>query len=650
MKIHRCLFIFSFFVLIISSLLPMSYYIEDQNTTISKLLSTPHDDSETASSNAKITDIVNPKSTYQAGDEIEVKGNVDQFVYLREIYGDLGFEGLIWYMPLQEIEVYINENPCESRDEETDQCIPSTSSIEDYKLSDNGINSTFTNGTDGPDLVNGMDDYLESIGLGTLDSGDTQEDIDLANETTKYDFTVTIPDSSDWSSLGITGGSTVIYEFFPGNMSEFGLEGWTLKSTTITLSSKAHFNVKEPTNPTFTPSESTDIEFTALLGDGITPIDNARIDFKIDYIHDDGVTIIDWCTGTAPGSIPYSDDCSSLGFDVQRSSELTSASGIITFTVSVIFDSSYGIAKEGNYNFTGNAIFLTSNTTTNKGSGTIYNLSENADNTTQFTIIYNQVNFGVISKSPTDGKITPDDTLSVGYEANITGSISMDVDGAFIDYNITKEDETRNCTRELGDCIGIGFDVQRTSDVTNPSGQMIITIDFLFGPALEGIYNFNAEAQFVTPNNQTTDRRVNPYFITENVTAITTQFEVIYPLSDGTIDKQDYSSMEMFPITYPGQTGTPPMRPGDNFTSSIIAEVSNPADPSIDGDPVQNVALDFYLYDEVDTNLTNQFGALGFSINYPGASITDASGLITFRLDSSSTTPLGTYRLEVLGD
>ena len=325
-----------FTLLTLTSALPLNQnFTNDNNANTAKSIS--QEKSNQITTNSKVEGISNPKTSYTYGESFSVSDVVDQIYYYVNVTGQnpSNWAGYEWYLPAQEVSVYIDKNPCATRSNGI--CVPETPSINNYKLQvASGSNST--GGTPNPSFPD------QDATYGVYDSGGG---IPLSTyyNYLKYDFQVQLPTQNQFSTLGISGtGTTTIYEYYPGN-STIGRVGWLINQTVISISSDNDVHV-DPTNPSYIISASQNtstIGFNTYIFDPSHPLNATQIDYMIYDSNNNPLC------GTAPSA-----NCSAYGFSVIENGQgsnkdLTDQSGAINFSVTFL---NLGSITEGTYNFT----------------------------------------------------------------------------------------------------------------------------------------------------------------------------------------------------------------------------------------------------------------------------------------------------------
>lgn len=579
----------------------------------------------------KLADIVDPQTSYSPDDSIRINGTVDLGYYWAVIRNESSAEGTAWFVPQQEVAVYIKANPCETFTD-TYGCEPSVSQseIENFKLE---LSAGSTNLTGGVDTVApfGQDDNYGIINDVDENTTYTEE----AREALKYDFSVEIPDRSEWDALGLQGGEVEIFEFYPGN-STLGTKPFVLSNYTITVASEAELIQLNQTSTSFHPGETLEMAWKTQLAGG-DPVPLTTMQYIITYEDAPATT----CASNGTG-------CSTIGLQVTSDPYETNNDGEILYSIEVVRDPTYGIAKEGRYNFTVVAEFATDpfNETTDK-TDTPWNLRNNLVNSTLFNVTYKSVSFTNTQVNSTE--LTPNTpSTQMTFHAEVFNGGTINVDDATINFGITHAEDNVSCGSVYGlDCSSsaLGFTVTPSdpNELTNVDGDITFTTIFDFGVTPEGTYQFMAYANFTNPDldNGGWDTRDNPYYITEDLN-VTVQFTIDYGLKNGTLSTQPVKGFTQYPL----DPGNPIMRPGDNFEALVEATVEGQADV------LANAGLIYQLYNSTH-NLTDTLASNlipWLEIIEVGGSETNSTGLLQFILNTTYDAIPDDYELRIYGN
>lgn len=354
----------------LTSALPMNLLIQNENNNLTKQINDRKNSVIPVNQNAKIQSIVNPQSSYSFSDNFSVTGIINASEYYTIKFGS--WPNII-FLADQKVDVYIGVNPCASRDTSTNKlCIadptPNGGPLSDYKLTV----SSGTGYTGGVDKNNdGQDDNLGVYQTGT--------NYTYYYETLSYSFSVSLPDSSTFSSLNLATGSVPIYEYYGGNSTNANLQHMNLllSSYSITVSSDANVHL-DPQYPSYTiraQNNTANINYQAYVFNPSTPIVGAEIDYNISDSNNNLICGFN------------SVSCSSQGFTVtETSTGITDFSGWIYFTVSF---SSLGSVPEGTYKFTAIAVFINPTNPNATFNPSTYTITQNKLSTVDLIVNYN---------------------------------------------------------------------------------------------------------------------------------------------------------------------------------------------------------------------------------------------------------------------
>ena len=344
-KIGFILLFFTFLTL--TSALPLTQLADNslnQNSQQVKKSS----DTNPVTQNSKIQSIVSPKTAYTYSEKFNVSDVVNKTYYYTNLKGQSAstWSDVRWFIPTQQVDVYLGKDPCPSRDS-NDVC-QMPSNIGQYKLTVTAGNAQ-SGGIDNP--ANPGLDYVYGVWNGPTTSSPSPETLQTYTNWLSYNFQVQIPDQITLTGLGITGGQVSLYEFYPGNTTVTPYKvGWIIKNTTITLSSDSSVSVTTPTptNTISAPQNTSTIVFQ--VSNAGIPMGDTQIIYNITSNSNSSMV----CGPNLPVS------CNTYGFNVTEvgngtNNDLTFSNGYIYYNVTFL---SLGSIFEGGYNFSITAFLI----------------------------------------------------------------------------------------------------------------------------------------------------------------------------------------------------------------------------------------------------------------------------------------------------
>ncbi len=474
-----------FTFLTLTSALPLNQSaINDTNGN--SLTTSNNKSSNSNNHNLKTNTITNPQPAYGYGAPISVSGVVNQTYYYGSIlnYSLSDFANSAWFVPDQAISVYMGYNPCYNRDPTTLACIPqsvpSTHTISDYKLSVIS-GKPQTGGTDKGNAQdkNGLGED-DTYGIWT--NGTSTESYSLYQNYLEYNFTVQLPSQTGFQSLGISGSTTKIFEYYGGNTT-IGNPSWDINTTIISISSDNDIHVTPAqSNYTITAQSNTStIAFQVYSQTPSNPLPNSQINFNVKRLSD-GVS----CgTGSSSCLSALNLTVNELGGGTNK--DLTDSSGTIHFTVTF---PSINTAEQGTYNFSITAVLVnpTSPGATNWNT-TTYFLTRNQGNWSYLTVSYqfqqpllyknNISNGSFVSNiypfngSPSDPQIRPGDYF-LGIVHQAVYSNTVPVSKAPLSVTLTASNGTDYTSQLSGGFASLSYPNGSLSD---SNGDLPIRID-----------------------------------------------------------------------------------------------------------------------------------------------------------------------------
>lgn len=273
------------------------------------------------------------------------------------------------------------------------------------------------------------------------------------------------------------------------------------------------------------------------------------------------------------------------------------------------------------------------------------------------TITFSSDTSTALSTSQPSNMITAQiNKTAIDFQATVSGSNLPDTYIAFSLLNASNNNQTV-CT-SVTSCYTAGFLITQTSvgsnnsdpKLTGSNGVNVITVSFTgLYSVNEGNYYLVAQATFVNPPDVNATNYGPIYSLTQNKNA-TSRITVLYNLQTPMIQQVNRTyptgSFKMYPFS---NSTNPRIRPGDYFEGTVHTNITYQS-TNVTGAKINVQLYDALTQQNYTSQLTSPTGFATLSFPDGNNNQSDTSGNLRFRITLSSSAPLTTFNLVIIGN